>query len=203
MIRGLGGNTAGPPPIWRSGIAPYEVEVVRLVLQGPARDSPCAKSFDVHLLDVVSLQPRTVLQLLALAAASLWIAALFAPIRHVALDPRDAEQAMFGSQPFAAFRLAVVGWLGPLILAPGWFANIPFAICLVRMFLGKPPGNRMAWVAAILAATALLPNALFDWRSVRVMGFVFWGPALLLWLSAHAIVWLAMFEGQKTEPTIG
>jgi len=110
---------------------------------------------------------------------------------------------MLGSASFAAWRLAAFGWLGPLILAPGWFANIPWAVCLVRMFLGEPPANQTAWVAAILAASALLPDALFDWKSVRVMWFVFWGPALLLWLSAHAIVWLAMFEGQKTETTIG
>jgi hypothetical protein len=49
------------------------------------------------------------------AALLLWCAALFAPISD------DGSRG---------WVLAVFGWLGPLGLAPGWYANIPFAINL-------------------------------------------------------------------------
>ena len=89
-------------------------------------------------------------------AASLWVAALFAPVEHIELNA--TRPGVFSYGPLAGWDLALWGWQGPLVLAPGWFANIPFAICLFRMVREETPGRRLASIALAIAATALLPH---------------------------------------------
>jgi hypothetical protein len=75
----------------------------------------------------------------ALVAALLWVAALFAPVRDI--DLNYGISPFFVGFPFGGWRLALFGWLGPLVLAPGWFANLLLAKSLYRMFKGTAPGK--------------------------------------------------------------
>jgi hypothetical protein len=92
--------------------------------------------------------------------------------------PRSVE-SMHG------FRLAVLGWLGPVALSVAWYANIPYFYCIWKLFRGQAP-RRAALAACGLALTALLPHAIYSevdgWHRAYIVG-----PALWLWLSAFAI----------------
>jgi hypothetical protein len=124
-------------------------------------------------------------RLVALVASLLWCTALFEPIRAVRVS---AGAPWF--IPLDSLRLALFGWLGPIFfLAPGWYANIPFAISLYRCFGGRVPGRRPAVIGLLFAATALIPFMVYDfWWGLE--WYVLRGPAVWLWLGAYALVWI-------------
>jgi hypothetical protein len=76
------------------------------------------------------------------------------------------------------------------MLAPGWFANIPLAMCLRRMLAGIEPRSRTASVALITAATAFLPHGMYDIEWGNILWSSFRGPAIWLWFGAVAVVWI-------------
>jgi hypothetical protein len=85
---------------------------------------------------------------------------------------------------------ALLGWLGVLILAPAWYANIPFVINLIQCFSGRYPGIWSASIGAALAATVLMPHRAID----EVNGDYVWdtwsiSPVTWFWLGAFAFVW--------------
>jgi hypothetical protein len=142
-----------------------------------------------------------IFRLLGLLALLLWCAALFAPY-HLELTgfPYTELSSVSG------WQLVLLGWLGPLSLAPGWYANIPFAISLIRFLRGRPPGRRLlALIGLAIAATALAPF----WASGLMTGFMWrgWfvlrGPALWLWLSACVLVWIPAIWGTPTVQGCG
>jgi hypothetical protein len=137
------------------------------------------------VLERVASNPL-ILRLLGLVALLLWFAALFAPMRLELAGPFYNVDF----QPFLGWRLASYGWLGPLGLAPGWYANIPLAISLIQCLRGRPPGRRLAWVGLAVAATALAPFWYFGFAGSFRSWYVVRGPALWLWLSAFVLVWL-------------
>jgi hypothetical protein len=143
------------------------------------------------LPDRGAIMREPALRVCGLAALALWCAALFAPISI-------GHPEWGGGWVFAAG-----GWLGPLALAFGWYANIPFAIDLIRCFVaGMRPGLLTSSFTAALAATALLPYRTLapGWTPIKLPNgqHAFWiweyiprGPSLWLWFSAIALVWLA------------
>jgi hypothetical protein len=145
------------------------------------------------MLERFASNPLT-LRFLGLLALLLWCAALFAPIHQ---ELTGSPYTKLGS--FSGWELALDGWLGPLSLAPGWYANIPFAISLIRCLRGRPPGRWLALIGLAIAATALAPY----WASGFMTGFMFrgWfivrGPALWLWLSAYVLVLILAITARR------
>jgi hypothetical protein len=140
----------------------------------------------------------------AALAAILWCAALVAPDDNA-----------------PGWVLAITGWLGPLGLfvankqwsaAFEWYANVPFAGCLVWMFLGR---RAPAWVALcalglgftvfvpicdvpMLTASAATPACPLAYRPP----FIYSGLATDLWvaaLTAAAIASMLPMSGKGIE----
>jgi hypothetical protein len=125
-------------------------------------------------------------RLCGLTALLLWCAALFAD----------------------GWRFALIGWLGPLFLAPGWYANIPFAINLIRCLRGLRPGIWSASIGVGLAATALMPMRVTDFVPENDGGSApYWtdwadlahATVLWLWLGAITLVWFAALIKPRDE----
>jgi hypothetical protein len=144
------------------------------------------------VIGLVAVQSKSTLRLLAFVAAVLWTAALFAPFYDVAFYDRDTATVafVFGTRLKTGWWLALWGWLGPFVFAPGWFANIPLAKCLARMLTGREPRRQTASAALIIAATALLPHGLYDFTMGNFLWSTFQGPAIWIWLGAFAVVWI-------------
>jgi hypothetical protein len=117
-----------------------------------------------------------------LLSLGLWIAATLAPCAQVTEASRYSLRnvdAMHG------WRLAALGWLGPLGLSFAWYANVPYFYSAWKLFQ-KQPARRAALAAFCLALTVLIPHAIYS----EVDGWhraYFVGSALWLWLCAIAI----------------
>src|SRR5215831_16721813 len=88
----------------------------------------------VRILErIESMRQVSAARLFALVALILWCTALFAPISAVPLAGSSSRfNDPYFHNPYSGWVLAVFGWLGPLGLAPGWYANIPLAMGLNR-----------------------------------------------------------------------
>jgi hypothetical protein len=75
------------------------------------------------MLERFASNPTLIFRLLGLLALLLWCAALFAPFH---LELTGFPYTKFSSE--GGWLLALLGWLGPLGLAPGWYANIPLRL---------------------------------------------------------------------------
>lgn len=128
--------------------------------------------------------------LLGLASVALWIGALLAPIKEVSLSIPFPTAYVTG--PSYGYEVAEEGWLGPIELAVGWYANIPLFVCLARMLAGRRPGRIWTVTALGLAATALIPHLHIDIEYATVWAICS-GPALWLWLACFAPVVVAEF----------
>jgi len=113
----------------------------------------------------------------------LWLAALFAPCSQVISASRFVLQQVIA---FRGYRLAALGWLGPLSFSFAWYANIPYFYCVWKLLRGQSPPRRISLIALCLGLTALLPHAIYSevdgWHRAH-----FSGPAIWLWLAAYAI----------------
>lgn len=139
-----------------------------------------------------------------LISLTLWSAALFAPIYLSYPIGRVGLDDLVPDYPFAGWRLLLLGWLGPLLCAPGWYANIPFAISIIRSLSGHPVGRPMAMTGIVLAATALAPFRYLNFESGVVIWYFLRGPALWLWLGALGLMWLpAIWKGTDQTCAVG
>jgi hypothetical protein len=91
------------------------------------------------------------------------------------------------------WRLASLGWLGPLELCFAWFANLPLIVCVVRMLRGKSPNRPVAIATACLALSVLLPQRIWQPADGWHTGH-FHGAAIWLWLSCFGVVLLASIK---------
>lgn len=109
--------------------------------------------------------------------------ALFLPATHY----------VSGQPPvsFYGFMLALFGWFGALQFDFAWFANIPLWYCAARMASGSPPKKPLAWAAACLALTVLLPHCLCDFAQHSYHIAYLKGPAVGIWLVAVGITLVA------------
>ena len=81
----------------------------------------------------------------------------------------------------------VFGWFGPLLLAPAWYANIPFFLSLFRIARGRTLGW-VPFVAVTIALTVLWPHGFPDLEFGGMVWSVFQGPAIWIWLSSYFVV---------------
>lgn len=149
-------------------------------------------SFQIHVDETsshaaVSIYGVSKQRTIAIAAVAIYAAALIAPGYQLTeggkiLHPR--VEVIWG------WRLAAFGWLGPLELSFAWFANIPLAICVIKIFRGKAPGHAIVAMAVCLGLSALLPLRVFDPIYGWSMGFVR-GPTIWLWLVSIAMTVVA------------
>src|SRR5262249_15032629 len=102
--------------------------------------------------------------------------------------------------PYRGWAVALWGWLGPFALAPGWYANIPFAISLSRGLRNQPPGRWSVLTGIVLALTALMPFWYSDFEFGGGGWHVLRGPALWLWLGACAFIWLPASSDERLFP---
>jgi hypothetical protein len=126
---------------------------------------------------------------LTLIALLLWCASLFAPI---GLAHPIGSANMDDLSPDALFKgwnLLLVGWLGPLACALGWYANIPFAITAIQSFRRRTIGRPLVIIGIILAATAFAPFRYLNLESGAVVWPFLRGPALWLWFCSCGLVW--------------
>jgi len=139
---------------------------------------------------LVFKQRNTRRRLLASVALLLWCIALYAPFTAAYPSRNLILGDLATSEPVRGWVLALWGWFGPFFLAPGWYANIPFAISLYLYFTGRSPGRKMAIIGVILAATALGPVR--DWSNIEdgAVSYYVRGSSLWLWLGACALVWV-------------
>jgi hypothetical protein len=87
--------------------------------------------------------------------------------------------------------LFAAGWIAPVGYCFAWYANVFFAIAVVRLITGTYPGYYLTTVGLLIALTALFPCAHFDWAySSKTLTF-FRGPAIWIWLCGFAVIWLA------------
>jgi len=84
------------------------------------------------------------------------------------------------------WRFALLGWVAPLEFCVAWFANIPFVICVFKLLRGNMPGHFLSVFTAGLAASALLPQLIFQPADGWHIGHV-GGPAVWLWLVSIAV----------------
>jgi hypothetical protein len=123
------------------------------------------------------------LRLGSVLALATWIAALFAPCAEV------VEGGQFTLQHVDAlhgYRLAALGWLGPLGLSIAWYANVPFLYCVWELLREQAPALKVFLIAFCLALTSLLPHISYSAVDGRHLAH-FSGPAVWLWLMAFAI----------------
>ncbi len=96
------------------------------------------------------------------------------------------------------WRLAILGWLGPLEFCFAWFANLPLIICVVKMLRGKSPKQLTAAITACLALSVLLPQRIWQpadgWHTGHLYGAAVW-----LWLATFAVVVLASMQSDSRE----
>lgn len=119
----------------------------------------------------------------------LWFGALLAPANEVVSASRYVVRSV---QPTYGYHLASFGWAGPLGLSIAWYANLPYLYCIVELLRGKPVPRRVALVSLLVAATGLVPHAIFSevdgWHRAS-----FTGPAIWLWLAAFVVNLLVAF----------
>lgn len=116
-----------------------------------------------------------------LLTLGMWIAATLAPCAQVT---EASRYALRNVEAIHGWRLAALGWLGPLALSFAWYANVPYFYSVWKLFLNQP-AQRAALLAFCLALTVFLPHAIYS----EVDGWhraYFVGPALWLWLVAIA-----------------
>jgi hypothetical protein len=96
------------------------------------------------------------------------------------------------------WRLASLGWLGPLELCFAWFANIPLIICVVKMLRGSSPKQLTAVITSCLALSVLLPQLIWQpadgWHTGHLYGAAVW-----LWLAAFGVVVLASMLSESRD----
>jgi hypothetical protein len=130
--------------------------------------------------------------------------ALVAPVRDVVVPGSDNPCGVFCGSVFNGYWLALLGWLGPIGYAPGWFANISFFICLIRLFRGRAPGNILLVLTAAIALTVVLPHAIPDPEGDDTVWSHFRGAAVWLWLCScltlsifGLVLWRNVSEGAR------
>lgn len=98
------------------------------------------------------------------------------------------------------WRLASLGWLGPLELCFAWFANVPLIVMVVQMLRGKYPEQPISLITACLAFSVLLPQRIFQPADGWHAGH-FHGPAIWVWLSCFGVIALAstLSEGRELK----
>ena len=115
------------------------------------------------------------LQAVALSALVAYAGALIAPGYQVVeagtVLPRTVDV-------IPGWRFALLGWLAPLEFCFAWFANLPFAMCVFKLTRGAQPAAFLFAFTAGLAASALLPQLIFQpgdgWHTGHVGGLAVW-----------------------------
>lgn len=127
----------------------------------------------------------------AMAALLFFFAALAFPAVGTCVMSTTAEPNWFDNANILLF-----GWLAIIQGQIGWFANVPFAVNVVKLVLGKKPVLTAALAQALLlfaavwtlrpsAGMELLHNEAFDEPVCRL------GPGFWLWVTAQTLVCFA------------
>lgn len=130
-----------------------------------------------------SLSRETLLRITGVIVVALYALAFVAP----GYQSISAGSIIPKSDDFIpGWRLAILGWLGPLELCFAWFANVPFFFCLMKMLRGRFPNRRFAIGTGGLAFSVLLPQLVYQpadgWHTGHLHG-----PAVWVWLSCVGI----------------
>ena len=123
----------------------------------------------------------------------LYVGALLAPARQIKSASRYERLQVTNVK---GWELARFGWMGPLGLTFGWYANFPLVVCAARMLRGRSPGWGLARVAGVLAASSLLPFGIYSEVDGMHRGYVR-GPAVWLWLAAFAVTAEVTWSGRR------
>ena len=143
----------------------------------------------------VSLRDVNKCRIAGLIVICLFTAALFLPAHQSTSAGSILHQS---DDVVPGWRLASLGWLGPLELCFAWFANLPLIICVVKMLRGKSPKPPTAVITACLALSVLLPQRIWQPADGWHTGH-FHGPAIWLWLSCFTVILLASMQSDTRE----
>ena len=138
------------------------------------------------------------LQVVVLCGAAAYTAALFAPGYQVTEGGQILHRTV---DLIPGWRLALLGWIGPLECCFAWFANIPLAFCAFKLTQGKLPGRFTAVLTACLALSALLPQLIFQPADGWHVGYVR-GPAVWLWLLSIAVILAGPILVSRSAPNV-
>ncbi len=85
---------------------------------------------------------------------------------------------------FPGYTLLALGWTGPLLMEPRWFANPLLAVMLWRLFRGK---RAAIWLVPMTAAAVALSAIVWNAYGCEADG----GPGMSLGLAAGGYLWVA------------
>ena len=125
----------------------------------------------------------------------LYAGALFAPARQIKSKSHYEREEV---THLPGWRVAELGWIGPLGLTFGWYANFPLFVGMSRMARGRSPGRGLSRFGGLLALSSLLPFAVYSevdgWHRGYVRGLAVW-----LWLGAFAVAAGAAEMGRRID----
>jgi hypothetical protein len=120
---------------------------------------------------------------LAATAAFLWLASFFLPAVRLGEDWE------------LGWRVAEMGWAGPLVMQFGWYANLIMLPALGRLAFGKPGGDSDAWKLGLILFL-LWFNTLF-WTEIPFdpgpLTIAARGAGYYAWMASLLVVWLGLF----------
>jgi len=133
----------------------------------------------------VSLRDPNRCRIAGLIVICLFTAALFLPGHQSTSAGSILHQS---DDVVTGWRLASLGWLGPLELCFAWFANLPLIICVVKILRGKSPRPPTAVITACLGLSVLLPQRIWQpadgWHTGHLYGTAVWP-----WLAGFGVVY--------------
>ncbi len=96
---------------------------------------------------------------------------------------------------YLGWRFLAYGWLGPVALSFAWYANIPLALCMIRMARGIAPNFLSSSIALFLALTVFIrAHHLGPMNEDHVNSFS--GPGVYFGLVAFIMTWAMALRGK-------